>query len=260
MSRLSLDNVTVTLGDRKVLDRVSLNMEGGEFVGLLGPNGAGKSTLLRTITQEIPYEGRITLDGKPLADLGAEGRARSLAYLPQIRDIAWPVSVTEIVALGRLPHCRPFAKMTMADGAIVADAMERMDITALAHRRATELSGGEMARVLMARVLAQETPIIIADEPAAGLDPAHQIALVETFAAIAKSGRTVIASLHELPLAARWCQRIILISQGKIVADGPASKVVTTENLSRVYGVEAMLMEDAQGLIVAPIRLTPRTS
>lgn len=260
MSRLTLNNVTVTLGDRKVLDGVSLNIEDGEFVGLLGPNGAGKSTLLRTIMQELPYEGSITLDGKRLVDLDAEARARSLAYLPQIRDIAWPVSVNEIVALGRLPHCRPFASLSIADGAVVADAMERMDVAELAHRRATELSGGETARVLMARVLAQETPIIIADEPAAGLDPAHQIALVETFAAIAASGRTAIASLHELPLAARWCKRIILISRGRIVADGPPPKVVTTENLSRVYGIEAMLADDAQGLIVAPVGLTPKKS
>lgn len=255
MSRLSLNNVTVRLGSRCVLDAVSLDIGAGEFVGLLGPNGAGKSTLLRTIMQELAYEGRISVDERPLAELTAAERALELAYLPQARSIAWPVSVADIVALGRLPHSRPFASQTAADKTAVADAMARMDITGLAHRPATELSGGETARVLIARLLAQETPIVIADEPAAGLDPSHQIALVETFADIARSGRTVIASLHELPLAARWCKRIILISDGKVVADGSPAEVVTKENLSMTYGIEAMLTSDAHGLIVAPTGL-----
>lgn len=260
MSRLTLDNVAVSIGDRRILDAVTLDIGAGEFVGLLGPNGAGKSTLLRAIMQEVSYAGHIAIDGRPLAALTSAQRALTLGYLPQIREIAWPVSVEEIVALGRLPHSRPFASQTAADKAAVSEAMALMDVTGLAHRRATELSGGETARVLIARVLAQETPFIIADEPAAGLDPAHQIALVETFAAIAESGRTVIASLHELPLAARWCKRIILLSAGKVIADGLPAEVVTTKNLSVTYGIEAMLTSDEHGLIVAPIGLTPKKS
>lgn len=255
MIRISLHNVTVRLGRRNVLDAISLDISAGEFVGLLGPNGAGKSTLLRTIMQELAHAGRIAIDERPLAELTAAERALQLAYLPQARNIAWPVSVAEVVALGRLPRTRPFASPTPADKAAVADAMAKMDITHLGHRPATELSGGETARVLIARLLAQETPIVIADEPAAGLDPSHQIALVETFADIARSGRTVIASLHELPLAARWCQRIILLSNGKVVADGPPEEVITMENLAATYGIEAMLTSDAQGLIVAPTGL-----
>lgn len=258
MTRLALDNVTVRIGSRDILDSVTLEVGAGEFVGLLGPNGAGKSTLLRAIMQELPYNGHIGIDGRPLAELTSAERALALAYLPQTRSIAWPVSVAEIVALGRLPHSRPFASPSAADHSAVAGAMTLMDISHLARRSATELSGGETARVLIARVLAQETPVIIADEPAAGLDPSHQIALVEAFSAIAESGRTVIASLHELPLAARWCKRIILISGGKVVADGRPAEVVTTKNLSMTYGIEAMLTSDEQGLIVAPTGLTSK--
>lgn len=258
MTRLALDNVTVRIGSRDILDSVTLEVGAGEFVGLLGPNGAGKSTLLRAIMQELAYDGHIRINDRPLSALTSAERALALAYLPQTRGIAWPVSVAEIVALGRLPHSRPFAAPSAADNAAVSKAMKLMDIAHLAHRRATELSGGETARVLMARVLAQETPAIIADEPAAGLDPSHQIALVEAFSAIAASGRTVIASLHELPLAARWCKRIILISDGKIVADGLPAEVVTTKNLSLTYGIEAMLTSDEHGLIVAPTGLTAK--
>lgn len=258
MSRLSLHNVTVRLGHRKVLDDISLDIAAGEFVGLLGPNGAGKSTLLRTIMQELAYEGRIAIDGRPVNELTAAGRALQLAYLPQARNIAWPISVAEVVALGRLPRSRPFASPAATDKTAVADAMARMDIARLANRPATELSGGETARVLIARLLAQETPIVIADEPAAGLDPSHQIALVETFADIARNGRTVIASLHELPLAARWCKRIILISDGRVVADGAPEEVITGDNLSQTYGIEAMLTSDGHGLIVAPTGLARR--
>lgn len=258
MTRLALENVTVHIGGRSIVDAVSLDIGAGEFIGLLGPNGAGKSTLLRAIMQEIAHDGAIHLDGRPVSQLTEAERARLLAYLPQNRSVAWPVSVAEIVALGRLPHARPFQRPTAADEAAVAHAMALMDITGLSARRATELSGGETARMLIARVLAQETPIIIADEPAAALDPSHQIALVETFAAIADSGRTVIASLHELPLAARWCRRIILISDGKIVADGQPLEVVTTKNLSMTYGIEAMLTSDEHGLIVAPTGLTSK--
>lgn len=255
MSRLSLQNVTVQLGRRNVLDNISLDIGTGEFVGLLGPNGAGKSTLLRTIMQELAHQGHIAIDGRPVAGMTAAERALQLAYLPQARNIVWPISVAEVVALGRLPRSRPFASPTPADQTAVAEAMAQMDITALAARPATELSGGETARVLIARLLAQETPIVIADEPAAGLDPSHQIALVETFADLARSGRTVIASLHELPLAARWCRRIILIASGKVVADGAPAEVITGDNLSQTYGIEAMLTSDARGLIVAPTGL-----
>src|SRR5690606_17525903 len=149
----------------------------------------------------------------------------------------------------------PFARPGAADEAAVRDAMRRMDVEDFASRRATELSGGEKARVLIARALAQEAPLMLADEPTAGLDPAHQITLMRVFAGLAKEGRSVIACLHDLGLAARWCSRLVLLANGSIVADGPPRDVLTAARLRDVYGIQAYLGEDGAGLVVHPVVL-----
>ncbi|SEA84588.1 ABC transporter ATP-binding protein [Rubrimonas cliftonensis] len=241
MSLLALEGLSVSLGGRRVVDGVSLAVAPGDFVGLIGPNGAGKSTLMRAALGLLPAAGGRRLGGEDVARLSPPERARRAAWLPQEREIAWPVSVQTLVGLGRAPWRRPGAAFSEADRAAVADAMARADVARFADRPATALSGGERARVLIARALAQAAPLVMADEPAAGLDPAHQIALMETFSALAAEGRGVVASMHDLGLAARWCGRLALLDAGRLVAFGPPAEVLTEARLAAVYGVRCRL-------------------
>ncbi|KRA00420.1 ABC transporter [Mesorhizobium sp. Root157] len=255
MTLLSSTGLSVSLGGKQVLHDLTFSVAAGEFVGLIGPNGAGKSTLLRSVLGLLPFAGTILLDGKSATAIGARQRAGKIAYLAQEREIAWDVPVEAVVALGRSPHLPSFAALTDADRAVIDEAMRRMDVEAFSHRIATELSGGEKARVLTARALAQDTPLLLADEPTAGLDPSHQIALMRLFGNLARDGRSVVASLHDLGLAARWCSRLILIDRGRIVADGPPETVLTQETLRAVYGVEAFFGDADGARIVHPLDL-----
>src|SRR5690606_11931824 len=171
------------------------------------------------------------------------------------RVLGWRLSVADVVALGRMPW-RGFAKgFGEHDRAACRRAMELMEVLALSERPATELSGGEQARVLAARAVAQETPLLIADEPASGLDPAHQMTMMRAIRALAGEGRAVLVSLHDLTLAARWCDRILMLKEGRLAADGTPDEVMTTETLRRVYGVTAHIARDSCGLILAPTGL-----
>ena len=252
---LSVGSLSVRLGSRDVLDAVSFELNAGEFVGLIGPNGVGKSTLLKAILGFVARDGMITREGQPLDELSPNGRARTFSYLPQDREVSWPLTVQSLVALGRAPYRRSFAPLDETDWRSINCAIQTMDLEELRERSAMELSGGERARTLIARALAQETPLLLADEPAAGLDPAHQISLMATFSQLAQDGRTVFASLHELTLAGQWCDRLILLSDGRIVADGPPGDVLTAENLATVYGVRAHISYTEAGLAVIPTGL-----
>jgi len=256
MTLLCASGLNVSLGAKPVLRGLDLSVAAGEFVGLIGPNGAGKSTLLRAVLGLLPFTGEILLDGDDTAAMKARRRALKVAYLAQEREIAWAVPVETVVALGRAPHRPGFAAPTEADRAIVDEAMRRMDVTSFRHRIATELSGGEKARVLAARALAQDTPLLLADEPTAGLDPSHQIALMRLFGELAASGRGVVASLHDLGLAARWCSRLVLLDNGRIVADGRPGEVLTPQTLRAVYGVEAFFGEAGGAPVVHPLDLS----
>jgi iron complex transport system ATP-binding protein len=238
-----------------VLNDVWFTVEPGEVVGLIGPNGAGKSTLLRSILALTPSSGAVTINGSDAARMGARERALKIAYLAQDREIAWAVPAEMVVSLGRAPHRAPFAPMSARDRDAVDTAIRRMEIEPFRQRPATELSGGEKARVLIARALAQETPLLIADEPTAGLDPSHQITLMRLFRDIAHENRAVIASLHDLGLAARWCTRLLLLDKGGIVADGLPHDVLTRETLRTVYGVTAFIGHAEGGPVVQPLEL-----
>lgn len=240
MTLLSLENLTVRRGECPVVDRVSLTVGEGEFVGLIGPNGAGKTSLLRGALGLLPYRGRSSL-----ASLAPAARAKAAAFLPQGRDIAWPVTVETLVALGRAPHGG-------ADDGAVEDALERMGLQGYRHRTATALSGGEQARVLIARALAQETPLLLADEPVAGLDPEAQIRTMEVFAALAAEGRAVVASIHDLGLAARHCSRLLMLHRGQLVADGPPAGVLTDERLAEVFGIRGFHADTPDGPVFQP--------
>lgn len=252
--RLSMRDTSVELAGRRVLHRVTLDLRGGEVVGLLGPNGAGKSTLMRALAGLIDNRGA-TLDGQPLFSLGSNTRARSIAYLPQSRTIAWALTVEQVVLLGRIPW-RPYGREPGEnDLAIARRAMRLFDVERLASRAATELSGGEQARVLAARAVAQDAPFLVADEPASGLDPAHQITMMQAFRAVAAKGQCVLVSLHDLTLAARWCDRVIVLNDGRIVGDGAPDAVLGEALLRDVYGVSAHIATAGGKLVLAPLAL-----
>jgi iron complex transport system ATP-binding protein len=179
-----------------------------------------------------------------------------MAYMAQGRDVAWAMPVEALVALGRLPHLPRLSPLRDEDRAAVDRAMRLMDIDAYRDRQATALSGGELARVLAARALAQETPLLLADEPAAGLDPAHQIGLIRVFRSLARQGRSVVVSTHDLGLAARSCTRLLLLDRGRVVADGPPQTVVTADSLRSVYGVRAYFGEAEGRMVVLPLELS----
>lgn len=255
MTLLSATDLHASLGGRQVLRGIDLTIAPRAFVGLIGPNGAGKSTLLRALLGLTASTGPIRLGGSDARAMTSRERARHIAYLPQERDVAWDVSVRTLVELGRAPHGSVFGSVGKADRAAVARAISRMEIEPFRERIVTTLSGGEKARVLIARALAQDTPILLADEPTAGLDPAHQIALMAIFADLAREGRAVVASMHDLGLAARWCDRLILLHDGRVVADGPPDAVLTPANLRAVYGVEAFFGEARGGPVILPLEL-----
>lgn len=255
---LEARNLSVTLSGRKVLHSLSFSLQAGEVVGLLGVNGAGKSTLMRAIAGQCPAEGSLKLGKYDLTRLSPQSRARLLAYLPQTRVISWRMRVRDVVTLGRLPWRALGQRLSAADENAIRNALELMDVTHLADRPATELSGGEQARVLAARAVAQDTPFLVADEPASGLDPAHQIMMMDALGRLARKGRMVFVSLHDLTLAARWCDRIILLKDGEIAGDGTPQDMMQPDRLAQVFGITAHFARDADGLILAPTGLTHR--
>lgn len=244
---LVLDSLTVLRSACPVVDRVSLRIGAGELVGLIGPNGAGKTTLMRAAQGLVPATGQSSLRA-----LSVQDRARAVAWLPQTRDIAWPMPVAAVVGLGRMPH----GDGATAQGqAAVTAALAQMDLTALRDRPATDLSGGEQARVLIARALAQQAGMLMADEPVAGLDPAHQIATMQVFADLAAQGHSLLVSLHDLGLAARYCTRLVLLAGGRVGADGTPLDVLTPARLAQVFSITAHLSQGPAGVIFQPLEV-----
>ena len=248
MALLSIRNLFAARGPCDVLHDISLGVDAGEFIGLLGPNGAGKTTLMRAALGLMPARGESSL-----ATLDRRARARAVAWLPQAREIAWPVDVETVITLGRAPHLSPGQRPGAADRQAVDAAIALMGLDGFRARSATQLSGGEQARVLIARALAQQTPLLMADEPTAGLDPASQIGLMELFARTAQQGRAVVASLHDLGLAVRHCSRVVVLDRGRIAADGPPASVLTPELLARVFHITAHYAKGPDGPIFQPL-------
>lgn len=253
--RLDVRNLEVTLSDRKVIHSISFAMQAGEVVGLLGPNGAGKSTLMRAIAGQLRVQGSMVLGEHDLRRLTPQSRAKLLAYLPQTRTIGWRMRVRDVVALGRLPWHAYGQHNSPRDAAVIDSALRLMDVDHLAQRLASELSGGEFARVLAARAVAQDTPFLLADEPASGLDPAHQIMMMTALRRLAAKGRMVLVSLHDLTLAARWCDRVLLLDEGRIAGDGTPEEMMQPDRLAEVFRIRAHIARDDEGLILAPTGL-----
>ena len=239
MVMIVAQQVGVTLGRRSVLHDVDAAFAPGTLTAIVGPNGAGKSTLARALLALVPIRGHVRIDGADVAAMPRADLARRVAYVPQGQTLHWPLSVERLVGLGRLPHLAPMSRISAADTAAIERAMARADVLDLRDRIATELSGGERARALFARALAVEAPALIVDEPLASLDPGHQIDVMDLLRAEAAAGGTVIAVLHDLTLAARYCDRLLLIDKGRVVADGEPAAVLTADRLQAVYGIDA---------------------
>ncbi len=236
---LLLEDVCVSLGGREVLSSVSSRLAPGSFVALLGPNGAGKSSLVRAIAGLVPAGGRISLGGDAIAGMERSARARRIAYLPQGQSVHWPLSVRDIVALGRYPHGLADPRhASREDREAIEIALLRTGMLGLAERRVTELSGGEKARVALARTLATAAPVILADEPTAALDPKYQIAIMKVLQEETRRGALVIAVTHDLGLAARMADQVLLLDEGRLVADGSPREVLTARRIAEVYGIQ----------------------
>lgn len=249
----------VDYGRGPVLEDVDLRFDAGEFVGLLGRNGAGKTTLLRALLGLVPERrGAVALDGLPLERLGRRQVARCVAWVPQEADRAFAFRVREVVAMGRNPYLGRFAPAGAHDRAQIEDALAATDLGDLGDRPITELSGGEWRRVLIARALAQETESLLLDEPTANLDLAHQLEVLALLRSLARAGRCVVASLHDLALAARWCDRLVVLADGGVAATGPPAEVLTPSRLEAWFGVRAEVRtEDGRVAIASPRPVGP---
>jgi iron complex transport system ATP-binding protein len=222
-------------------------------VALVGPNGAGKTTLVRALAGLLPADGRISLDGRALSALSPRERARHIAYLPQGHAFHWPIPAAAVVALGRHPHADPFSPPSAADRAAVARALAATNIEALATRPVATLSGGERARVALARALATEAPVLLADEPTASLDPRHQLVVMELLRRAAENG-AVLAVVHDLLLAARFADRVLVMDRGRLVADAPPAEALGPERVAEVFGVATLSVEAGGGRLTIPWR------
>lgn len=249
MTTLAAENLTVRRGGRAILDDVSARFEGGGLVAVIGANGAGKSTLLAVLAGLLkPDAGTIDLDGEPLDRIKGGALARRRAFLPQNPRAEWPISVERLVMLGLTPSLPAFGELPSDLKPSLDRAIADCDLEAHRDQPVTTLSGGELARAMLARALVGQPEILIADEPMAGLDPRHVLDSMTRLRALAQAGRMVIASVHDLTLAARFAGRILVLHQGRILADGPPADVLTPEILRRAFGVEARLHGEGQGV------------
>jgi iron complex transport system ATP-binding protein len=240
MSAMSVQDLRVSRGRRRVLDGVAFDLSQGEVLGLVGPNGSGKSTLLRALVGQLPAEsGRVTLLGRPIALWPPRERARRLAYLPQERECHAPWRVRDLVALGRVPHGGSLGTWGPGDAEAIERALLALGIEHLANHRVTDLSGGERARALLARALCTEAPVLLADEPTDGLDPHFQLQLMRELGALAGGGAAVLVTLHDLSLASRFCDRLLLLREGAAVAIGTPQEVLSAPNLAQAYRIRA---------------------
>jgi len=242
---LTAQGLSVKLSGRAVLNDISLSLSSGHLVALVGPNGAGKTTLLRALAGLVPSTGAIDVGGNALTSLTLRERARRFAYLPQGHIVHWPLPARDIVALGRYPHgATDPARLTPDDA--------ETDVVEFSARRVTELSGGERSRVALARVLAVEAPVILADEPTSSLDPRHQIDVMKSLRAAAYKGVLVIVVTHDLGLAARFADTVLVLSEGRLVSHGVPAEALSEQVMAEVFRISAYRAEYQREAVIVP--------
>lgn len=258
-SPLSCQNLSFDYPQQRVLDNISIDCFPEQFIGLIGPNGAGKSTLLKLLLGLLePTSGKVQLNEKPLADFARREIAQHISLVPQDLAIDYAFTVQEIVAMGRNPYLGAYQSESQQDQQIIEQALLRTDLSDLGERKADQLSGGERQRVFIARALAQQASILLLDEPTASLDLCHQFDLMTLIRNLTNENHLSIAAIHDLQLASRFCDRLILLYQGTIVADGSPAEVICEENLYRYFNIEAKITQDAsiEGLRIDVLRST----
>ena len=250
---LTAQGLGVTLAGRRVLSDISLSLSPGHLVALVGPNGAGKTTLLRALAGLVPSEGDIHVGGDILSSLPLRERARRFGYLAQGHIVHWPLPARDIVALGRYPHgAGDPSRLTPGDSEAVLRAMQVADVVAFADRRVTELSGGERSRVALARVFAVEAPVILADEPTSSLDPRHQVDVMKSLRMAADKGTLVIVVTHDLGLAARFADQVLVLSDGRLVSHGPPVDALSEQVMADVFRISAYRAEYQSEMVIVP--------
>ena len=259
MNAVELSDVTVVLGGRPVVDRIDLEVAAGEWVAVIGPNGAGKTTLLRAIARLVPFAGSIALEGRSTAAMRRSELSRLVAVVAQDPSTPPWMTVGEYVLLGRTPHLGALAKEGRRDLEAAARALDRLDLAGYGSRRLGTLSGGEKQRVVVARALAQEARIVLLDEPTAALDIGHQQQALDLLDVLrAESELTLVAAMHDLTLAAQYAERMVLLDEGRVVADGPPRDVLTEETIARHYGASIDVVPVDGRVAVIPRRATQR--
>lgn len=246
-SRLAATSLTLGYDDRVVVDGLSLAIPDGSFTVIVGPNACGKSTLLRAMARALhPRGGSVQLDGQDIFRLPTKEVARRLGLLPQTAVTPDTITVSDLVGRGRYPHQRLLRQWSAEDQRAVDDAMEATNVTALAGRAVDELSGGQRQRAWLAMVLAQQTSLLLLDEPTTFLDIAHQLEVLDLCADLQQQGLTLVAVLHDLNQACRYADHLVCLSEGAVVAAGPPAQVLTAELIDRVFGVPCQIIEDPQ--------------
>jgi iron complex transport system ATP-binding protein len=256
MTALTLRNVTARYGAKVVAADVTVEVEPGGWLAIIGPNGAGKSSLLKAIIGVVAHDGQVLLDDVPASSLSNRARARAVAYAPQTPQLPDRLTVTDYALLGRTPHLSPLARERRADLRVVSTVLSRLDLGGLAERALHTLSGGERQRAVLARVLAQESGLLLLDEPTTGLDIGHAQALLDLVDRLRREeGATVVSTLHDLTLSAQYASQLLLLDNGKVVAAGRPAEVLTREVIERHYDARVEVLHTAGGqLVVAPRR------
>ncbi len=254
MSLLETASLTLKIAEKTILKEIDFTVEKGEIVGLMGPNGTGKTTLLKALAGLSNHKvGKILFDGKDMIAMHRQDLAQKLAYLPQGHDVHWSMSVENVVMLGRLPHLKPWQRPTKKDWHIIRQVLEKCDAWQFAQRSIQSLSGGERARVLLARALAVQPQILLADEPLAGLDPGHQLEIMGYLQQQAKEGLAVVIVIHDLNLARRFCHRVVLLGQQRVLVQGPVDDVMVADKISRCFSIRVVTGNIQKIPVVIPV-------
>jgi iron complex transport system ATP-binding protein len=256
VSAVVAESVSVEAGGTRLIEGVSFAVEQGEWLSLLGPNGAGKTTVLRALAGLSRCSGRVVLVGEQTASLSPRAIARLVALVPQQPIVPLELTVSEYVLLGRTPHLGYLAQEGLTDSRVAASAIARLALERFARRRLGSLSGGELQRALIARALAQEAPVLLLDEPTTALDLGHQQEVLELVEELRREGGlTVIATMHDLTLAAQYGDRVVLLDSGRVISEGAPAQVLTADRVETLYGATVRMVFDHDRLVaVVPLR------